>query len=47
MHLRLRGRAYCVPLKHEGDFEKGEAEGSVAVLGLLGRMAGELREGSV
>jgi len=27
----------------EGDFEKGEAEGSVAVLGLLGRLAREWR----
>ncbi len=29
----------------EGDFEKGEAEGSVAVLGLLGRIAGEWQRG--
>ena len=30
--------------KSEGDFEKGEAEGSVAVLGLLGRIAEEWRK---
>jgi uridine phosphorylase len=30
--------------KSEGDFEKGEAEGSVAVLALLGRIAGEWRK---
>ena len=30
--------------KKEGDFEKGEAEGSVAVLGLLGKIAGEWRK---
>jgi hypothetical protein len=36
-----------LPLKNEGDFEKGEAEGSVAVLGLLGRIAGEWRKGAV
>jgi hypothetical protein len=36
-----------LPLKNEGDFEKGEAEGIVAVLGLLGRIAGEWRKGAV
>jgi hypothetical protein len=36
-----------LPLKNGGDFEKGEAEGSVAVLGLLGRIAGEWRKGVV
>jgi uridine phosphorylase len=30
--------------QNEGDFEKGEAEGSVVVLGLLGRIAGEWRK---
>jgi uridine phosphorylase len=30
--------------RSEGDFEKGEAEGSVAVLGLLGKIAGEWRK---
>jgi hypothetical protein len=30
--------------KSEGDFGKGEAEGSVAVLGLLGRIAGDWRK---
>jgi hypothetical protein len=29
--------------KREGDFEKGEAQGSLAVLGLLGRIAKEWR----
>jgi len=36
-----------LPLKNEGDFEKGEVEGSVAVLGLLGRIGGEWRKGAV
>jgi len=36
-----------LPLKNEGDFEKGEVEGSVAVLGLLGWIAGERRKGAV
>jgi purine-nucleoside phosphorylase len=30
--------------KIEGDFEKGEAEGSVVMLGLLGRIAEEWRK---
>jgi hypothetical protein len=30
--------------KSEGDFEKGEAEGSMAVLGLLARIAEEWRK---
>lgn len=30
--------------KSKGDFEKGEAEGSMAVLGLLGRIAEEWRK---
>ena len=40
-------RACLLPLKNEGDFEKGEAEGSVAVRGQLGRIAGEWRKGAV
>jgi hypothetical protein len=36
-----------LPLKNEGDFEKGEVEGSMAVLVLLGRIAGEFRKGAV
>ena len=40
--LRLAHVTNCMA-RTEGNFEKGEAEGSVAVLGLLGRLAGEWR----